>query len=279
MLRILAFAAVLLAVPIGTPGQARAAPSACPQHFAGGDAPDLVNQRLASRARELCYGGFAVLHSGITRTPLYAAEHLTHERIAAARTIPRSGTFRADPNLPREERAELSDYARSGFDRGHMAPSADMPDPEQQNESFSLANMIPQNPDNNRDLWSDIEAVVRTLARRQGEIYVVSGPIYQGDRIERLKGRVLVPTHVFKAVYDPATGQAGAYHVANAEGDAWTALSISELETITGIDVFPTLPRSVKDVAMSLPDPAPQSRRPQARRGDPDRRPEVGERR
>jgi endonuclease G len=258
MLRILAFAAALLAA-----SAVQAAPTACPQHFAGGEAPDVVNERLATRTREICYTGFAVLHSGITRTPLYAAEHLTRERVNAARGLERNNSFHPEPSLPKGERAELSDYARSGFDRGHMAPSGDMPDPEQQNESFSLANMIPQNPQNNRDLWSDIEAAVRMLARRQGEIYVVTGPIYQGERLERLKGRVLVPTHVFKAVYDPVNGQAGAYHTANAEGDAWTALSISELETITGINVFPTLPRVIKDVAMALPDPAPQRRRPQ----------------
>lgn len=259
MLRILAVAAALLAAPAA----ALAVPSACPQHFAAGDAPDLLNQRLAAQTRALCYGGYAVLHSGVTRTPLYAAEHLTRERVEAAHAIQRHGTFHADPNLPPEERAELADYARSGYDRGHMAPSADMPDTEQQAQSFSLANMIPQNPESNRDLWSDIEAAMRALARRQGEIYVVSGPIYRGDRIERLNGRVLVPTHVFKAVYDPATGQAGAYLVPNAAGDAWTPLSIRQLQDLTGIDVFPALPRRVKDVAMPLPDPEPQRRRPQ----------------
>lgn len=259
MRRILAFAVAVLAAPIAAP----AAPSACPQHFTGGEAPDLVNERLAARTRELCYTGFAVLHSGVTRTPLYAAEHLTRERVDAARGLERNSSFHPDPALPKDERAELADYTRSGFDRGHMAPSGDMPDPEQQSESFSLANIIPQNPESNRDLWSDIEAAVRALARRRGEVHVVTGPLYQGERLERLKGRVLVPTHVFKAVYDPASGQAGAYHVANAEGDAWTALSISELQTIAGVDVFPTLPRAVKDVAMSLPDPTPQRRRPQ----------------
>lgn len=270
MLRILAFAAALLALPAGL----QAAPTACPQHFPGGEAPDLVNERLAAKARELCYGGFAVLHSGITRTPLYAAEHLTRERIAAARGLERNNSFHADPSLGKGERAELSDYARSGFDRGHMAPSGDMPDPQQQNESFSLANMIPQDPQLNRDLWSDIEAAVRNFARRNGEVYVVTGPIYQGDRIERLKGRVLVPTHVFKALYDPVNGQAGAYYTPNADTDDWKAVSISELQTITGIDVFPTLPRPAKDVAMPLPEPAPQGRRP-GRRGAP----QVGEKR
>lgn len=273
MLRILAFAAALLAAPVAV----SAAPTSCPEHFEGGEAPNLVNERLASRTRELCYTSFAVLHSGITRTPLYAAEHLTREQVLAARGLERNNVFHPDPSLPKTDRAELSDYARSGFDRGHMAPSGDMSDRRSQNESFSLANMIPQNPENNRDLWSDIEATVRQLARRQGEIYVVTGPIFQGEQLQRLKGRVLVPTHLFKAVYDPKTGQAGAYYTPNAEGDDWKVLSISQLQTITGIDVFPSLPQAVKDIAMTLPDPSAQGRRPQARTGEPGRRPEVGE--
>ena len=273
MLRLLAFVAALLAAPVAAP----AAPTACPQHYAGGTAPDLVNERLAARTRELCYGAFSVLHSGITRTPLYAAQHLTRDRIAAARAIGRSGSFRADPNLPKEERAELADYARSGLDRGHTAPAGDMPDQPAQDESFYLSNMFPQNPDNNRNLWSDIEETVRTLARRQGELYVVTGPIFAGERLERLRGRVLVPTGVFKAIYDPQSGQAAAYQTPNAAGDAWTVLSISELQEVTGIDVFPGLPRSVKDIAMSLPNPVPPGRRPQARDGDPSRAPQVGE--
>ncbi len=255
MLRLLAFA-IALAGPVA----ALAAPTACPEHFQAGAAPDLTNPRLTPQTRELCYTEFAVLHSGVTRTPLYAAEHLTREQVQAAHGLERNNRFHPDPSLPRDERAELSDYSRSGFDRGHMAPSGDMPDPESQNESFSLANMIPQAPENNRGLWSDIEAAIRTLANRQGNLYVITGPIYTGDRLQRLKSRVLVPTSLFKAVYDPTTGQAAAYYAPNAEGDSWSALSILQLQEITGIDVFPSLSRTVKEVAMPLPEPAPHRR-------------------
>ena len=151
----------LAAVVALAPALADAAESACPQFFVGGTAPNLANPKLAARTRELCYSKFAVLHSGVTRTPLWSAEHLTRVQLDAARALDREGTFHSDPHLPKRERAELADYARSGFDRGHMAPSGDMPDRQAQQESFSLANIVPQNPDNNRDLWSDIEAAVR----------------------------------------------------------------------------------------------------------------------
>lgn len=61
-----------------------AAQTSCPDHFVNGQAPDLINEKLAVKNRELCYSGFAVKHSGVTRAPLYAAEHLTRERLLQA---------------------------------------------------------------------------------------------------------------------------------------------------------------------------------------------------
>ena len=72
--------------------------------------------------------------------------------------------------------------------------------------------------------------------------------------LRRLRGRVLVPTHIFKAVYDPKRNQAAAYLVENADGDQWRNVSIAELQQITGIDPFPRLAPSVKDYAMGLPE-------------------------
>lgn len=48
-----------------------AAPTSCPNHYAGGNAPDLVNAKLSAKTREVCYTGYGLLHSGVTRTPLY----------------------------------------------------------------------------------------------------------------------------------------------------------------------------------------------------------------
>ncbi len=251
--RLVALVVALACLPL----MALAAPSACPQHFLSGEAPDLVTPALAAQTHELCYTGFGILHSGLTRTPLWSAEHLTRDRVDAARGLERHNTFHAEPRLPAEERAELADYARSGYDRGHMAPSGDMPDAASQNESFSLANMIPQNPDNNRNLWEGIEAAVRDLVRAEGELYVVTGPLFQGETLQRLHGRVLVPTAIFKAIYDPTRHQAAAYVVPNIEGNQWQAVSLAQLEEMSGLDVFPSLPQSVKDSRMALPPPTP----------------------
>lgn len=241
---------------------APAAAAGCPEHFVGGAEPASVNPRLATRARELCFRAYAVLHSGATRTPLWAAERLTAERVEAARGVERTNLFHPEERLPPDERAELADYARSGYDRGHLAPSADMPDERSQAESFSLANMVPQARKLNAGLWSAIEIAVRQRARRGGELYVVTGPIFQGTDLRALRGRVVVPTAVFKAVYDSKRGTAGAYLAPNRDDADWEAVSIARLRELSGIDVFPSLPEEVKAAVPRLPKPHLRERRP-----------------
>jgi endonuclease G, mitochondrial len=168
---------------------AMAASTDCPQHYFGGQAPDFLNEKLATKTQQVCYSGYGLIHSGVTRTPLTSAEHLTRERVTAPH-LERKNEFHADPNIPATDRAELDDYKRSGYDRGHMALSGDMVDEKSQYESFSLANMVPQDSDNNRHLWEGIESTVRDLAKRRGELFIVTGPIFIGSDLKRINGRV-----------------------------------------------------------------------------------------
>uniref|UniRef100_A0A0H3WXS6 Endonuclease n=2 Tax=Pandoraea faecigallinarum TaxID=656179 RepID=A0A0H3WXS6_9BURK len=237
------------------PGGTFAAPTACGNHYWAGTAPDITNSAMTRAAREVCFGAFGVMHSGVTRTPLWSAEHLTRAGLSDARQISRVNNFHAESRLPPGERAELRDYVRSGYDRGHMAPSADMPDAQAQSESFSLSNMVPQNSENNRYLWAGIESSVRKLAQDRGELFVISGPLFKGKTITQVGNRVMVPTQLFKVVYDPKRKQAGAYLVANEATGDYSVVSVAELETLAGIDFFPGMPASVKQTAMSLPRP------------------------
>ena len=52
-----------------------AAPSRCPQYYAGGQAPDILNRAYSQKTQEICYSAYGLIHSGITRTPLVSAEH------------------------------------------------------------------------------------------------------------------------------------------------------------------------------------------------------------
>ena len=257
---------IVLLLLILFPAWCQAAPTSCPEHFARGRAPDLLNPKLAAATQPLCFQAFALLHSGATRTSLYSAERLTRDGLEAARETPRQGEFHPEPLLPPEDRAELADYARSGFDRGHMAPSGDMPDPASQNESFTLANMVPQDGKLNRGLWEGIESATRTYATRRGLIFVVTGPAFRGSALASV-GNVLVPTHVWKALLDPARGTAAAYVAANDDSGAWEVMSMAQLAAFTGIEVFPGMAQGMRGRAMRLPSPTPHDRGASLRSG------------
>ncbi len=236
-----------------------AAPTNCPQHYFNGQAPDILNEKYSQKTQEVCYRLYALIHSGTTRTPLTSAEHLTAE-VLKKEPAKRKDHFHADPHIAISDRAELKDYEKTGFDRGHMAPFGDMPDEESQRESFSLANMIPQNKNLNENLWEGIEEATRNLAKTSGELYVVTGPIFYGPDLKKLKGRVLVPDYVFKAIYDPQKEQGAAYLAANAPGGHYAVISIAEVERLTGNSLFPALATEVKQTPMALPKPTPNTR-------------------
>ena len=232
----------------------------CRDLFLASTPPKLTNPKLEAQTSSLCFSQYAVLHSGLSRTPVWVAEHLAARGIAVAKGLsrPESTAFHPEPQLRAAERAELEDYQRSGYDRGHMAPNGDMSDAIAQEESFSLANIVPQHPCNNRATWAGIETAVRALAYDFGDIYVVTGPAFIGGSLKSLNRRVLVPTHIFKAVYVPALKQAGVYWAPNDRSGEWEQVSLSRLEEMTGIDPFPSLGAAVKRTSMSLSTSRPR---------------------
>ena len=235
------------------PMPAASTTASCVEQFAQGAAPKLLNTKLEAKTQRLCFTEFAVLHSGVTRTPLWAAEHLTAKKVQ--KDIERKDNFHAEPALPEADRSELADYSNSGYDRGHLAPAADMSTARAMTESFSLANMTPQNSTNNRGLWSDIESHTRDLTKQRGELYVVSGVIFSGSAIKRVNNRVFVPTSYFKAIYDAKTGESGAYLVANNDSKDYKTVSIADIAKIAGIDPFPSISATSKNKVMTLPKP------------------------
>ncbi|MGO1375899.1 DNA/RNA non-specific endonuclease [Psychrobacter sp. FME61] len=225
----------------------------CSESFYGGVYPEFTNDKLSSKTQELCMDGFAVMYSGVSRTPLWSAEHLDRKRLQQAGEIDREDSFHEESKLPDSARASLSDYSGSGYDRGHLAPNADMANRSQQYDSFSLANIAPQSPRNNRYIWRNIESATRYMTQQYGEIYTVTGVAFTDKKTKQLADRVLVPSHFFKAVYIPATNQAGVYYAPNDESERIEIISVHDLASEIGIDVLPVLDSQTKAQAFDLP--------------------------
>lgn len=212
----------------------------CRQIFAYGK-PPVMQSSSELKLRALCFSAFAVMHSGISHTPIYVAERLNKAILLEAQRKGRTNQFYAEARLPRAERAELEDYKNSRFDRGHMAPAADMATDESMAQSFSLANIVPQYLVNNRKPWASIEKATRKyVMRASGDVYVITGPVFDSSPPAIGLNHVHVPQHIFKLVYDPATNRAWAHWLDNSdEARAGKPISYEELVRRTGIEFLP----------------------------------------
>lgn len=212
----------------------------CLANFYQNQAP-LVGESLRYKAHQLCFNGFVVLYSGISKTPLWSAELLTKQRVQQARKMQRVDNFHEETRIPIGIRSKLSDYSQTGYDRGHLSPNADMPNVASQFDSFSLANIAPQNPELNRGEWSNIESNIRKMVMRYGDAYVVTGTGFVGQNIKVLKGNVMVPTYFYKAIYFPKTNTSIAYLAKNNSGSIVEQTNIKTVNKLLGINIFPTL--------------------------------------
>ena len=212
----------------------------CREIFAD-NTPPIIQNESALKARALCFSGFAVLHSGRSHTPVYSAERLNRNILKDAKHKKRTNKFFADARLPRAERAELDDYKHSGFDKGHMAPAADMATKESMAQCFSLANMIPQAPINNRKAWAAIEKATRKyIMRADGDVFVITGPVFDSAPPTIGFNQVWVPHYIYKLVYDPSAHKAWAHWIENSDtARAGKPISYEELVKRTGINFLP----------------------------------------
>lgn len=190
------------------------------------------------QGRDLCFDGFAVLYSPSQKKPIYTVEVLSRSLLMQA-PQERTNRFYEEARLRASERALLSDYHGSGFDRGHNSEAATKRSPQAMAQSFSLANMAPQAPEFNRGVWAkDVEKAVRKYAQRSsGNVYVFTGTAGNVGTIGR--GNVVIPEYFFKLVYDQSKNKAWAYWLPNSNNARMTnesIISYPELVRRTNID-------------------------------------------
>lgn len=194
--------------------------------------------------------GYVASYNKVTLLPNWVAWHLTAERTEGS--AKRSGVdFAEDTEVP-EPRATDWDYYNSGYDRGHMCPAADNKwSKKAMEESFLFTNMCPQNGNLNRGDWNEMEMACRKWAKKYGDLYIVCGPIlYKGKHKTIGKNKVVVPEAFFKVVLRTGDNpQAIGFIYKNTSGnrpkDSYVN-TVDEVERITGIDFFPSLPDDVE---------------------------------
>ena len=239
-------------IPFTTSGS-----SECLKQFYREEPPFLAKESLQKNTYPLCFNGFNVMYSGMSKTPLWTAEHLSPQRLS--QKIKREDSFHEETRVSEKHRALLSDYRASGYDRGHMSPNADMPDKASQYDSFSLANMVPQAPKNNQQVWRELEEATRAIVTKQKQdVYVITGPVFAAKKLKTIGNGVIVPTAVFKAVYIPKDGVIGAYYAPNDNSLQVKIVSICQLEEQLGMNLFPQLTEEQKRNTYNLPFKATQ---------------------
>lgn len=202
------------------------------------------------------YSGFELCYREKYEDAEWVAYKLVRDELNTV--IGRTDDFRADTKISTGS-ATPQDYTRSGYDRGHLAPAADMEWSEKSaHDSFLMSNMTPQAPQFNRGMWKDLEAQVRSWADRFGEVYVVTGPILEKES-EKYKSigadKVAVPEFFYKVLLtqlddEAHTVLAAAFILPNTkcEGSIYDyVVSIDEVELRTGIDFFYLLPDDIEN--------------------------------
>lgn len=223
----------------------------CTPHFFKQTPPVPTDTLAKQLITPLCLYGFSVGYSHRLRSPVWAAEHLTRERLSIADTLGRTDQFHAEQKLPHSSRVQLAEMKVYGYDRGHLAPHHDMANTNAQFDSFSLANVVLQKRQHNRKHWADVERLTRYQVYTHGEAYVVTGVAFINADVAPTG--LLIPSHLFKAVYIPKLQAAGVYWSKNANANHTQVISLAELQQKTGINAMPALGSHIKETAMPLP--------------------------
>ncbi len=195
--------------------------------------------------RIIAHTGYTVSFNREHNNPNYVAWELTATETKG--TVPRAKDFLPDPSVPAPHRVTTEDYKGSGYDRGHMAPAADMKwSATAMRECFYMSNMCPQNGSLNSGSWKTLEEACRRWAQKEGSIYIVCGPIYNKGRKRKTIGKehkVTVPDAFFKVVLSlkPNKEKAIGFYYTNRAGRqnmAQAAITVDSVEVLTGMDFF-----------------------------------------
>ncbi|QLE78667.1 DNA/RNA non-specific endonuclease [Francisella sp. Scap27] len=212
----------------------------CHDFLAYGNPSFDVTSGLGQTNLYLCRDGYVVGYNYQTKQASWVAFKLTKSKVA--NKLKRKDRFKEDSDVPFVYRATLSDYSKSGYDRGHLASYASMDFSQKSaDESFLLSNMSPQKAGLNRQGWERLETDERIWANMYDSIYVYTGPIYKKQKVYKTIGynKIAVPDYYFKIIYVPSKNKAIAFVMPNARVNktkiANYRTSIKDIESRTGL--------------------------------------------
>lgn len=209
---------------------------------------------------------YALSHHNGNNIPNWVSWHLDSSWIGST---PRQDDFRADTSLPAGwYQVGSSSYSGSGYDRGHMCPSADRTSSVANNSAtFLMTNMIPQAPTNNQVTWANLENYSRSLVTAGNELYTISGG--QGVSGYINNGNVAVPTNTWKVIIVLPSGTNDVSRVTSATRTIavfmpnnnsvvsdWKQyrVSVDYVESMTGYNFFSNVSDTVENQIESVID-------------------------
>jgi endonuclease G, mitochondrial len=208
--------------------------------------------------------GYVISYNSSRKVPNWVSWRLNTSYLGS---VDRQDDFRSDSTLPSTvPQATLADYSGSGYDRGHMCPSADRTLTTTANsETFYLTNMVPQAANNNRGPWAALENEARSLAGTGKELFIIAGGTFSSTS-KSIGNGVKVPDKTFKVIVVlDAVGQ-GPSHVTtgtrvigvlmpNADsqispGTPWRnfRVSVDAIEALTGHDYLSDVDPAIQAV-------------------------------
>ena len=193
--------------------------------------------------------GFALGYSHEHRQALWICYTLTKENLLGEQ-IKRSNRFYPDPAISFRP-VHPEDYSTTGYDRGHLAPAADMTySLDTMLHSFFMSNISPQLPGCNRGIWKRIENQARRWAVKEGKLYIITGPIFSKDRKLLGKTGIPIPTAFYKIILDMTPPMKMIAFITPNQPSKKRVYSfvttVDHIEELTGFDFFSTMEETLE---------------------------------
>ncbi|MEI6775477.1 MAG: DNA/RNA non-specific endonuclease [Chloroflexales bacterium] len=205
-------------------------------------------------------------------TPNWVSWQITENDLG---DVQRSNVFKSDATLPKDKEwyhVKTDDYTGSGYDRGHMCPSADRSAVQDDNDAtFILTNILPQAPNNNRGTWEQLESDSRSWVRKGHVLYVIAGG--DGESGTIADGKILVPGHTWKVIVVMPKGESDITKITaetpviavripnnlNEKLGDWKTyqVTVADIEAVTGYHFFTNLSSEIQQSLKTKKDPVP----------------------